>query len=70
MDYSSRKATSGSSPAALRPGIQHASAVIAKNSAAIMQQRGLTSAVVVTQYFHITRARYALRRAGVAMGRV
>jgi vancomycin permeability regulator SanA len=39
----------------------------AKNSAAIMQQRGLTSAVVVTQYFHITRARYALRRAGAAM---
>ena len=39
----------------------------AKNSAAIMQQRGLTSAVVVTQYFHITRTRYALRRAGIAM---
>ena len=32
-----------------------------------MKERGLTSAVVVTQYFHITRTRYALRRAGVAM---
>jgi len=39
----------------------------AQNSAAVMTERGLTSAVVVTQYFHITRARYALRRAGVAM---
>src|SRR5215475_8731057 len=39
----------------------------AQNSAAIMKERGLTSAVVVTQYFHITRTRYALRRAGVAM---
>ena len=38
----------------------------AQNSAAIMKERGLTSAVVITQYFHITRARYALRRAGVA----
>jgi len=38
----------------------------AQNSAGIMKERGLTSAVVVTQYFHITRARYALRRAGVA----
>ena len=39
----------------------------ALNSAAIMKQRGLASAVVVTQYFHITRSRLALRRAGVAM---
>src|SRR5215510_7845470 len=39
----------------------------AQNSAAIMKERGLASAVVVTQYFHITRTRYALRRAGVAM---
>ena len=39
----------------------------AQNSAAIMKERGLTSAVVVTQYFHITRARYALRRAGVVI---
>jgi len=39
----------------------------AQNSAAIMKERGLTSAVVVTQYFHITRTRYALRRACVAM---
>src|SRR5262245_27204271 len=39
----------------------------AQNSAAIMKERGLTSAVVVTQYFHITRSRLALRRAGVAM---
>src|SRR5215813_5944516 len=38
----------------------------AQNSAAIMKERGLTSAEVVTQYFHITRSRYALRRSGVA----
>src|SRR5215470_19740907 len=38
----------------------------AQNSAAIMKERGLMSAVVVTQYFHITRTRYALRRVGVA----
>jgi len=38
----------------------------AQNSAAIMKERGLTSAVVVTQYFHITRSRYALRRSGIA----
>jgi vancomycin permeability regulator SanA len=37
----------------------------ARNSASIMKQRGLTSAVIVTQYFHITGTRYALRRAGV-----
>ena len=39
----------------------------AQNSASIMKERGLTSAVVVTQYFHISRTRYALRRAGVAI---
>ena len=39
----------------------------AQNSAAIMKERGLASAVVVTQYFHITRTRFALRRAGIAM---
>src|SRR5262249_55380336 len=39
----------------------------AQNSAAIMKERGLTSAVVVTQYFHITRTRHALRQAGVAI---
>jgi len=37
----------------------------ARNSAAIMRSRGLRSALVVTQYFHITRSRYALRRAGI-----
>jgi vancomycin permeability regulator SanA len=37
----------------------------ARNSAAIMKARGLASALVVTQYFHITRSRYALRRAGI-----
>ena len=41
----------------------------AHNSASIMKERGLTSAVVVTQYFHVTRTRYALHRAGVAMVR-
>src|SRR5262245_4181703 len=38
----------------------------AQNNGAIMQERGLTSAVVVTQYLHISRSRYALRRSGVA----
>jgi vancomycin permeability regulator SanA len=38
----------------------------ARNSAAIMKARGLNSAVVITQYFHVTRSRYALRQAGVA----
>lgn len=38
----------------------------ARNSAAIMSARGMTSALVVTQYFHITRSRYALVRAGIA----
>ncbi|MDT3235847.1 MULTISPECIES: YdcF family protein [Pseudomonas syringae group] len=37
----------------------------ARNSAQIMKQRGFKSAVVVTQYFHITRSRYALYQAGV-----
>jgi len=37
----------------------------ARNGAAIMQARGFRSALVVTQFFHITRSRYALRRAGV-----
>jgi vancomycin permeability regulator SanA len=37
----------------------------ARNSAAIMAAHGFRSAVVVTQFFHITRSRYALQRAGV-----
>ncbi|MBD5804412.1 vancomycin high temperature exclusion protein [Azoarcus sp. Aa7] len=37
----------------------------ARNSAAIMKAHGLKSALVVTQYFHITRSRYALHRAGI-----
>ncbi|MCX9156517.1 YdcF family protein [Niveibacterium sp. 24ML] len=37
----------------------------AQNSAAIMRQRGFTRAIVVTQYFHVTRSRYALHQAGV-----
>jgi vancomycin permeability regulator SanA len=35
------------------------------NSAAIMKQQGFRSVVVVTQFFHLTRSRYALHRAGV-----
>ncbi|MEE4888126.1 YdcF family protein [Pseudomonas alliivorans] len=35
------------------------------NSAGIMNSQGFTSAVVVTQYFHITRSQYALKQAGV-----
>lgn len=38
----------------------------AHNGAALMQQRGWKSAIVVTQYFHIARSAWALRNAGVA----
>lgn len=37
----------------------------ALNSAAIMKARGLKTALVVTQFFHVPRSRYALRHAGV-----
>jgi vancomycin permeability regulator SanA len=37
----------------------------ARNCAAIMHAHGYTSAVAVTQYFHVTRSKLALRRAGV-----
>jgi len=37
----------------------------ARNSAALMADRGMRSAVIVTQYFHITRSRLALRQAGI-----
>jgi vancomycin permeability regulator SanA len=37
-----------------------------RNSAAIMKAHGFKSAVVVTQFFHVTRSRYALQRAGIA----
>lgn len=40
-------------------------AATARNSVAIMQAHGYTSALVVTQYFHIARSRYALQRAGI-----
>lgn len=32
-----------------------------------MKEQGLTSALVVTQYFHITRSRYALHQAGITV---
>ncbi len=38
----------------------------ARNSAAIMAQKGWQSAIVVTQYFHVARSAWALRRAGVS----
>jgi vancomycin permeability regulator SanA len=38
----------------------------ARNSAALMRVHGFHSALVVTQYFHITRCRLALRHAGIA----
>lgn len=38
----------------------------AVNSAAIMRAHQFGSALVVTQYFHIARCRYALHRAGIA----
>lgn len=37
----------------------------ARNSVVLMKQHGLASAVVVTQYFHIARSRYALHQAGL-----
>ena len=38
----------------------------AENAARMMQERGLSSAIAVSQYFHITRTRMALHAAGVA----
>jgi len=40
-------------------------AATARNSAIIMRQRGWTSAIAVSQYFHVPRCRLALRRAGI-----
>jgi uncharacterized SAM-binding protein YcdF (DUF218 family) len=37
----------------------------ARNASAFMRDRGLSSAIVVTQYFHLPRAMLALRRFGV-----
>ena len=37
----------------------------ALNSVVIMKANGLKSALVVTQFFHVPRSRYALHRAGV-----
>jgi vancomycin permeability regulator SanA len=37
----------------------------ARNSAAIMARHGFRSALVITQYFHVTRSRLALQRQGV-----
>lgn len=36
------------------------------NAARLMRERGLTSAIAVSQYFHITRSRFAFRDAGIA----
>ena len=54
-DHSSRSATRGSRPAALRPGIQHASAVIAKNSAAMARYVTGSEAFTPTSIVDITR---------------
>ena len=37
----------------------------AGNTNALMKQRGLVSALVVTQYFHVPRMKLSLRRFGV-----
>ncbi|MGF6602925.1 vancomycin permeability regulator SanA [Paraburkholderia sp. GAS448] len=37
----------------------------ARNASAFMRNRGLSSALVVTQYFHLPRAMFALKRFGV-----
>ena len=39
----------------------------AANAAAWMRAHGMRSAVVVTQYFHVARARMACQRAGIAV---
>lgn len=41
------------------------SLLTARNAAALMGERGLKSALVVSQYFHVSRSRLALRKAGV-----
>ena len=38
----------------------------ARDSAAIMRARGWKSATAVTQFYHISRTRYALRRMGIS----
>lgn len=38
----------------------------ARNSASIMRQHGYQSALLVSQYFHITRARMALHQCGIS----
>jgi len=38
----------------------------AKNAARFMQERGLSSAIIITQYFHVPRAKLALERFGVS----
>jgi vancomycin permeability regulator SanA len=37
----------------------------ARNAASLMKARGFQRAVVVSQYFHITRCKLAMRRAGI-----
>ena len=37
----------------------------AVNAAKLMRERGLTSAIAVSQYFHLTRSRMAFRDAGI-----
>lgn len=39
----------------------------ARNGAAIMRARGYDSAIVVSQYFHVARAKLAFRRQGLAV---
>ena len=38
----------------------------ARNTHAIMHQRGMTRLVVITQYFHVSRSKLAARRSGIA----
>lgn len=40
--------------------------LIARNSSRIMRRHGMRSAMVITQYFHVSRSRLALRRFGVS----
>ena len=39
----------------------------ARNASHIMQANGMTSAIIVSQYFHVPRARMALKRFGVSV---
>ncbi|MEM7375264.1 MAG: YdcF family protein [Bacteroidota bacterium] len=42
-------------------------ALTAQNSQTIMQDKGLSSAIIVSHYFHVTRAKLACRQSGIKL---